>query len=91
MIAQVSGDNADLIPVTLTFTDVDGDGKVDLQVHVNGTTYTLFNDGTTFKIRNQRRGRAMDKQHIVEHIHRIEEEQQEQLLQTAAPEPTTTA
>jgi hypothetical protein len=52
VIAQVSGDHADEIPVTLSFTDVDGDGKVDMQVQVNGTTYTLYNDGTTFKIRN---------------------------------------
>ena len=41
VIAQVSGDHADEIPVTLTFTDVDGDGKIDMQVQVNGTTYTL--------------------------------------------------
>ena len=52
LIAQVSADHADEIPVTLSFTDVDGDGKIDMQVHVNGTTYTLYNDGTTFKIRN---------------------------------------
>jgi hypothetical protein len=52
VIAQVSGDHADEIPVTLSFTDVDGDGKIDMQVQVNGTTYTLYNDGTMFKIRN---------------------------------------
>ncbi len=52
VIAQVSGDHSDEIPVTLSFTDVDGDGKIDMQVQVNATTYTLFNDGTTFKIRN---------------------------------------
>jgi hypothetical protein len=52
VIAQVSGDHADEIPVTLTFTDVDGDGKIDMQVQVNGTTYTLYNDGSMFKIRN---------------------------------------
>ncbi len=52
VVAEISADHADEIPVTLTFTDVDGDGKVDMQVHVNATTYTLFNTGTTFKERN---------------------------------------
>jgi len=52
VVAEISADHADEIPVTLTFTDVDGDGKIDMQVHVNGTTYTLFNTGTTFKESN---------------------------------------
>ncbi len=52
VVAEISADHADEIPVTLTFTDVDGDGKIDMQVHVNATTYTLFNTGTTFKERN---------------------------------------
>jgi hypothetical protein len=52
VIAQISADNADLYPVRLTFTDVDGDGKVDMQVIVNNTVYVLYNIGTTFKESN---------------------------------------
>jgi hypothetical protein len=49
VIAQISSDNADQIPVTLAFTDVNGDGKVDMQVIVNNTIYLLYNTGTSFQ------------------------------------------
>jgi hypothetical protein len=48
VIARISSDNADQIPVTLSFTDVNGDGKIDMEVLVNGTIYVLYNTGTAF-------------------------------------------
>jgi hypothetical protein len=52
VIARISSDNADQIPVTLSFTDVNGDGKIDLEVIVNATIYVLYNTGTTFQESN---------------------------------------
>jgi hypothetical protein len=49
VIARISSDNADLYPVTLAFVDVAGNGKLDMEVIVNGTIYVLYNTGTTFK------------------------------------------
>jgi hypothetical protein len=42
-------DNGDLTPVTLEFYDVNGDGKVDMIVHVGDQKITYLNDGTQFK------------------------------------------
>jgi hypothetical protein len=42
-------DNGDLTPVTLEFYDVDGDGKVDMIVHVGDQKIIYLNDGTQFK------------------------------------------
>jgi hypothetical protein len=42
-------DNGDSIPVTLEFKDVNGDGKVDMIVHVGDQKITYLNDGTQFK------------------------------------------
>lgn len=50
---RLYGDNADLIPVTLSFKDVNGDGKSDLLINVQGQTIVFVNDGTQFKAPKQ--------------------------------------
>jgi hypothetical protein len=42
-------DNGNLTPVTLEFKDVNGDGKVDMIVHVGDQSIVYLNDGTQFK------------------------------------------
>jgi hypothetical protein len=42
-------DNGSQIPVTLEFYDVNGDGKVDMVVHVGDQKIIYLNDGTQFK------------------------------------------
>ncbi len=42
------GDGQDLAPVTLSFSDVNGDGKPDMLVHVLDQTTTFTNNGTKF-------------------------------------------
>jgi hypothetical protein len=42
-------DNGDQTPVTLEFYDVNGDGKVDMVVHVGDQKIVYLNDGTQFK------------------------------------------
>jgi hypothetical protein len=42
-------DSGDTIPVTLEFYDVNGDGKVDMVVHVGDQKIVYLNDGTQFK------------------------------------------
>ena len=53
LITQFGNSGADLLPATVSFTDLNADGKPDMQVTVyngsNPTIYILFNDGTTFK------------------------------------------
>lgn len=39
------GDGQDLSPVTITFKDVNGDGKLDMEVHVGDQTFVMINDG----------------------------------------------
>ena len=41
--------DAMLTPVTLSFKDVNGDGKPDLLLHVQDQTIVFLNDGTQFK------------------------------------------
>src|SRR6266851_4852523 len=52
IIVRLSNQGADLVPATLSFPDVNGDGKPDLQVTVldgaNPSVWILFNNGTTF-------------------------------------------
>lgn len=42
-------DNGNLIPVTLEFKDMNGDGKVDMLVHIGDQQIIYLNDGTQFK------------------------------------------
>lgn len=42
-------DNGDSIPVTLEFKDMNGDGKVDMIVHIGDKRIIYLNDGTQFK------------------------------------------
>jgi hypothetical protein len=42
-------DNGNLTPVTLEFRDVNGDGKVDMIVHIGDQQIIYLNDGTQFK------------------------------------------
>ncbi len=39
------GDGQDLSPITITFKDVNGDGKLDMVVHVEDQTFVMINDG----------------------------------------------
>jgi len=43
------GDGQDLTPVTLSFKDVNGDGKLDMIVHIQDQTFVFLNDGTQFR------------------------------------------
>ena len=43
------GDGQELTPVTLSFKDVNGDGKPDMLVHVQDQTFVFLNDGTQFR------------------------------------------
>jgi hypothetical protein len=43
------GDNASLIPVTVSFKDVNGDGKPDMLIHVQDQTLVFLNTGRQFQ------------------------------------------
>jgi hypothetical protein len=43
------GDGQDLTPVTLNFKDVNGDGKLDMIIHIQDQTFVFINDGTQFR------------------------------------------
>jgi hypothetical protein len=49
LITDLSGPNADGVPVTLTFADVNGDGKPDMIVHFAGQEVVYINDQGTFR------------------------------------------
>ena len=42
-------DNADLTPVTAEFKDVNGDGRLDIVLHIQDQRIVFFNTGTEFK------------------------------------------
>ena len=42
------GDGQDLLPVTLSFEDRNGDGKPDLSVHIADQVLVFLNDGKQF-------------------------------------------
>lgn len=43
------GSGQDLAPVTLTFQDVNGDGKIDMIINVQGSHFIFLNTGTEFR------------------------------------------
>jgi hypothetical protein len=47
------GDGEDLTPITLSFADVNGDGKPDMLVHIQEQVMVWLNDGTKFTPPNQ--------------------------------------
>ena len=42
------GDGQDLVPVTLTFQDVNGDGRLDMLVHIEDQIIVFLNNSTKF-------------------------------------------
>jgi hypothetical protein len=46
---RLLGSGAALIPVTISFEDVNGDGKPDMLVHVEGQTFVWLNTGKQFR------------------------------------------
>jgi hypothetical protein len=48
-ILTIDGDHADLPPATLSFEDRDGNGLLDMVVHVNESKYVWPNDGKAFQ------------------------------------------
>ena len=48
IIVHLAMDGADLVPATLSFRDMNGDGKPDMLVFVDGTFWVYFNNGTLF-------------------------------------------
>ena len=44
----LSGDNTDLVPVTLTFKDINHDGKLDMIITTHTQDFTYLNDGKQF-------------------------------------------
>ncbi len=52
IIVRLTNQGADLVPATLSFPDINGDGKPDIQVTVldgsNPSVWVLFNNGTSF-------------------------------------------
>ena len=53
------GQNQDLAPVTLTFKDVNGDGKLDIVVNVQDSHFIFINDNGSF-----RQARQSDNVHL---------------------------
>ena len=45
----IVGDNPAQIPATADFQDVNGDGKIDMIVHLGNQQFTYINDGAQFK------------------------------------------
>ena len=43
------GIGSDLAPVTLEFKDVNGDGKIDMLVHVQDSVFVFINENGTYR------------------------------------------
>jgi hypothetical protein len=49
VITTLYGSDADRVPVTLTFADVNGDSKPDMLIHFDGQQVAYLNDNGTFR------------------------------------------
>ena len=49
LVTTLSGPGSDRVPVTLSFADVNHDGKPDLLIHVDGQIVVYLNDHGTFR------------------------------------------
>lgn len=59
LIGPVLGENQNLVPATLTFKDVNGDGKLDIIVNVQDSHFIFINDNGSF-----RQARQSDNVHL---------------------------
>jgi hypothetical protein len=48
-VTTLFGDGQDLTPVTLSFKDVNGDGLLDMEIHIQDQTIALLNDNGGFR------------------------------------------
>ena len=48
-ITTLYGDGEDVTPVTLSFRDVNGDGKPDMLIHIENQTLVMINENGTFR------------------------------------------
>jgi len=48
-VTTLYGDGQDLTPVTLSFKDVNGDGVLDMEIHIQDQTLALINDKGVFR------------------------------------------
>ncbi len=48
-ITTLFGDGQDLTPVTLSFSDLLGNGKLDMLIHIQGTVIAMINENGTFR------------------------------------------
>ena len=48
-ITTLFGDSQDLTPVTLTFKDVNGDGLLDMEIHIQDQTVVYINQNGQFR------------------------------------------
>lgn len=48
-ITTLFGDGQDLTPVTLSFSDLTGNGKLDMIIHIQNTDIAMINDNGTFR------------------------------------------
>ena len=48
-ITTLFGDGEDLTPVTLSFRDVNGDGKPDMLIHIENQTLVMINENGSFR------------------------------------------
>ncbi len=49
-ITTLFGDGQDLTPVTLSFRDLTGNGKLDMLIHIQDQTLVMINDNGTFRL-----------------------------------------
>ena len=48
-ITTLFGDGEDLTPVTLSFRDLTGNGKLDMLIHIQDQTLVMINENGTFR------------------------------------------